>query len=376
MLCVCGMNRSLTLAAVVFFFAACGPPPMMSMAPNVDAGVFTFHIANVPFVPDAGPDVEINGPCAWDGETGDFCGHSVPYTVVEQMDPWNPKVGVFSVGKLRIGQNGDVVLRGAYPIIVVATGDITVVGSIRGQAVEVGGVAGGGRGVAQLRGPGPGGGLPANPVTHVGASGGAFCGVGGHGGNGAFTTSPLLQDFEPLRGGSAGGGSVSGAGSGNGGAALQLTSARHIRLEPTSVIYAGGGGGNAPSVGGGSGGMVLLEAETVNVLGTIVLNGGSGGASCATGIVGGDGVSARLDGLPAPGGQTAMHASGGAGSDVLNEGGGIGGDETSFCAGQPAVAGAGGGGSGYFFARTRNREVVVQGKIHAGKGCVNNLWLL
>lgn len=216
------------------------------------------------------------------------------------------------------------------PVTILATGDVTINGSINlnGSAGNyiipgAGGPGGfdGGQGGAAYgigkRGEGPGGGGGGDACTSqtlysAGGGGGGF-GAGGSGGGksgscgtngGAGGNSYSSERVLPAIGGSGGGGAggtiafVGGAGGGGGGA-MVIASSGTITVNGT--ISANGGGGATPSSGqsyysgggGGSGGSIRLIANTITGNGTITANGGGGGNSYYGGN-GGSGAAGRI----------------------------------------------------------------------------------
>lgn len=211
------------------------------------------------------------------------------------------------------------------PVIILASGDITIAGTLSvsgedasGQTAGIGGPGGfdGGRGGSLLSpggtGKGPGGGNGAvgiSPSQGKGCSGGGG-GYGDLGGaalnfygcdtsGGAIYGSKVLV---PLIGGSGGGGGAAtadhiGYGGGGGGGAILLAASGKITI--TGTLDANGskpGGINVPGYnfggdgGGGSGGAIRLIATTIDGNGSISAKGadsfimnGSGGISGAGG---------------------------------------------------------------------------------------------
>ncbi len=204
------------------------------------------------------------------------------------------------------------------PVILLATGDVTINGTlvVDGGAASAfgrpgrGGPGGfdGGAGADGVGttlagfGLGPGGGAPGNGVTAGGGGGGygaagaagvATPGTGTPGAGGAAYGSAVLR---PILGGSGGGGggailgqAVGGGGGGGGGAIVIASSTRATFNTPfvlnATVIRAGGGagsstiGGNGGGGGGGSGGAIRVIAPTISGSGRLEARGGSGGSS-------------------------------------------------------------------------------------------------
>lgn len=175
------------------------------------------------------------------------------------------------------------------PVYILATGDVTIAGSINvnGTAGSImqpgiggpGGFDGGFGGtisVAGGKGIGPGGGSGAALPTYTTTKGG---------GGGAYADSYGNERIVPLIGGSGGGGGSGDAsytgGSGGGGGAIMIASSTTVTI--TGAITVSGGSGSASSSsggggGGGSGGAIKIIANTIAGNGTISANGASGGA--------------------------------------------------------------------------------------------------
>jgi len=214
------------------------------------------------------------------------------------------------------------------PVTILATGNVTIAGTIDiqgsgglhvlGTGVGITGGAGGpggfdgGNGANGTvsttggtgRGPGGGtggtgssGGAGGGGFAVAGANGGAAAGSSAGVGGAAYSDATLL----PLIGGSGGGGGgasfgLTGNGGGGGGGAILIASSATITLTGSILATAGNGAvyGFTPGIaGGGSGGAVRLIATTVTGSGgTISIAGGAGGVN--TGNVGGVGGAGRL----------------------------------------------------------------------------------
>lgn len=220
------------------------------------------------------------------------------------------------------------------PVTILATGDVTVNGSIDVSgstgnfiipgAGGPGGFDGGQGGAAYSvgkRGEGPGGGSGGAPRTdqtyssgngggggfaangNVGAAGGNYGSAGGAAGS-AYGNERVL----PVIGGSGGGGAggtttyVGGAGGGGGGAIVIASSGT---ITVNGGIYANGGGGASPSSGqtyysgggGGSGGGIRLIANTIAGNGALSASSGAGGNTnhpWGSGVGGGAGSVGRI----------------------------------------------------------------------------------
>ena len=190
---------------------------------------------------------------------------------------------------------------GSRPVIWLASGDVTVRGSLvlsgesgkaassdlRGAATPGAGGYRGGLGsmdgeAEPTPGEGPGGGSPSDPATNT-SGGGAGHRVAGTDGTGDVPGGePYGNDFlVPLVGGSGGGGGWGGGGAGGG--ALLIASSTRIRID--GAIDARGGGGGRRSAftssqsgggGGGSGGAIRLRTPTLAGDGQLLARGGSG----------------------------------------------------------------------------------------------------
>lgn len=365
-------QRQRTLALIVGLGAdlgACGQDSSPGAAPDgpVDVartmdGPATFvpiHVLPQTLVPGA-PDLILRmSPTDIDTSALTIDGATTPYFV---------RQGNYAVLLARaFAVQGRIVIRGASPLIVVASDRVTVaanidlraVGSIPGPGAGSGGPGAGGPGASML---------PVDVRLSSGGGGGSYGTLGGQGGSqrpGAVPAGPSgarygLRPDAPLMGGSPGGdggfasGSI-GAG-GAGGGALQISSAVSISvLAEINASGGGGAGGGVGSVGGGGGGTggeVLLEAPMIAISGTLAASGGGGGGggSGDAGPAGGDGQ----DGLgldPAPGGAGGIPQ----GSDG---GAGAAGVSGAFADAKPgdgynSKGGGGGGGAGRIWLRYR-----------------------
>ncbi|MFT3694167.1 MAG: hypothetical protein QM831_13565 [Kofleriaceae bacterium] len=285
------------------------------------------------------------------------------------------EVAVLRVSSLVVDNTANVRVIGSRPLIVIASGTITINGAIDagGHLTEAG--AGG---LASAAGEGSGSrGAHDGDYSDTGGGGGGFGDVAGAGGAisgctnqlpggraGAMTGDPTITT---LIGGSGGGAGESSACTDNlggaGGGALQFTSSTSIHI--TGVINVGGGGGKGgtdcgPSdgnsgAGGGAGGAIVLQAPQILNEGVLAANGGGGGGSgTGAGGSGGNGD----NGKPS----TAV-ANGGPGSGQSGIAGGKGGaKDVAAAAGTTNTcdnnAGGGGGSVG--------RIAVSQGYMEQG----------
>jgi hypothetical protein len=222
-----------------------------------------------------------------------------------------PPSGVFNFTTINIPSGVTVTFtRNAAntPVILLATGNVTINGTIDVNAQPAAAFGRPGRG-------GPGGfdgGAGADGVTTGGGgaglgagggAGGSTAGSGGGGGGfgtagtsgsgsggvaGAAYGSPALR---PILGGSGGGGgatvaaSASGGGGGGGGGAILIASSTSIAVNSGSTIRADGTNGgdscgqsaNCGAGGGGSGGAIRLIAPTISGNGQLLARGGTYG---------------------------------------------------------------------------------------------------
>jgi hypothetical protein len=292
------------------------------------------------------------------------CGDQSKAKFTILMQPNNLMVGVWVARSWRIEPNAVLGVSGInqgapFPLILVATQTIDILGGLSATASTNNTVAGGFTGSPNSNaGGGPGAGSVTPQANYPAGGGGSYCGVGGNGvildNMGASTTaaggtSYGTPEIVPLVGGSTGGGG--GLFSGAGGGAIQLVAGTSISIEASGSVNVGGGGGGAGG-GGGSGGSLLLEAPTVTVAGAIAANGG-GGASCGTGPSGGNGLASNQ---PAPGGATTnggcVGGNGGAGATM------------NGTAAQPTMTsneGGGGGGAGRIRINTKSGSATLTG---------------
>jgi len=292
-------------------------------------------------------------------------------TVVAQTSA--PQLCVLVTGSFTVAASATVTVRGARPLVVIASGAIRIQGTLDASAVGV--MAGPGGGGGGTRASPDGGGLRpgarglSSTVNNAdgGGGGGGLCGAGGAGGTGQSTsggaggTALTGWDLSPLQGGSGGGWARGTTGppdtsadGGAGGGAIQLFST--VSIDVGGRILVGGGGGRGglrhpnPSVnygagaGGGSGGAVLLEAPTVRFGGSATISasgGGGGGGADDLGDAGPgqDGRDATGRAFGGASGGPRFGSTGGQGGADASHGGLPGGSNTMTYAN-----GAGGGG--------------------------------
>lgn len=336
-----------------------------------------FVASNVPAdsVPAGTEDLEVGDGELVDIDTDACAVAGIATHVVPQ--PGGLPMCVVALRNLRVRAGGVLSASGSRPLVVLAAGDIEVVGSIDVSAQQGRPGAGGGAGGLgdMLNGEGIANGTAGVHVDSFddgGGGGGGLCGGGGAGGLGGTAAggpggAAVPTELTPLVGGSGGGrgrgttlstSSLAGYG-GAGGGAVQLSAFGTLRL--AGVVRAGGGGGGGGAAatfgganwgsggGAGSGGAVLFEAARVEVTTgarVVVAGGGGGGAAAAgrSGANGGDGTA-----VPASVGG-AGGAPGAAGGDgALRVRDGESGDSNAV---PTANGGGGGGGSGCIVART------------------------
>ena len=232
-----------------------------------------------------------------------------------------PANGVFQCTTITVAQGATLTFNRNplnTPVYLLATGDVTINGSINlsGKA-SAGNFAGGVGGPGGFDG-GPGGFSTVGQTLPGGAGLGPGAGKSGNGtqgsalaaGGGAYgsRTSIWLDSRDgvtygtplliPLLGGSGGGG-VDGskdAGGGGGGGAILIASSTIIRVNPTGAIVSRGGAGAASNSGnGGSGGAIRLVAPRVYGTGALDVR-GSGYCGLDCGNLIGDGR-VRIDSI-------------------------------------------------------------------------------
>ncbi|MBI5908634.1 MAG: hypothetical protein HY848_01565 [Betaproteobacteria bacterium] len=238
------------------------------------------------------------------------------------------------------------------PVVILATGDVVIAGTLNISGADAPGTGSGGDGVSgddgQPGNSGPGGfsggrgGLP-GPLASAGTAGGTGLGSGG-GGPGINTNASQLA-----YGG--GGGGFGTGGENNRGFALGYTTSLGNTGGLGGGVYgsdqilplvggSGGGGGTggvtyAGSGGGGGGGAILIAASgTVNISGSLLANGGAGGQARggATNVAGGGGGGGS-------GGAIRIIATTLSGNGTISANGGSFGDNPD----QPAQRGGNGG---------------------------------
>lgn len=229
---------------------------------------------------------------------------------------------------------GTLAVTGAKPLVLVATGTLTVGGSI-----DVASHRGGQQGAASNDPLMCDAGTP--PNNNGGGAGGSFGGAGGHGGNNGGTAGNM-KPTNAMRGGCPGQDGKSGTFGvkGLGGGVVYLIGGTKIVV--SGNINASGAAGNAGVMnnagagGGGSGGLIGLDSPIVMNAGAIFANGGGGAEGSGNNTKGNDGMES-VNGLVAgPSGSAS-----GIGGD-----GGAGGATGAAVDGADGTGGGGGGGGG------------------------------
>lgn len=252
--------------------------------------------------------------------------------------------GTYNYTTFDIASGATVNVTGTVPLVIKATGDVNIAGTLNlnggnggnynaGSAGTAGpgGGAGGGSCQSGVSGdgsgrPGNGGGkAPANGSSsnHDGAGGGGYGATGGSGGIG-YEGSPGAGGgtygdaaITNLYGGAGGGGAATmssgciGAKGGGGGGAVQISAGGNLTVSGLISAKGGKGGSNTNTGngmggggGGGSGGAIKLVANAITLSGSgtrLSATGGTGGAGCNSsagcynpGGVGGDGGDGRI----------------------------------------------------------------------------------
>jgi hypothetical protein len=251
---------------------------------------------------------------------------------------------------------------GPRPLVVIASGTITVAGDVDASS-HIGGTSGPGASTqtctASVR-------LPVNSTAGAGGgAGGTFRTKGGDGGDGnnASASNGIAAAVEAAptvlragcRGddggkGNSGGGNNAGLG-GLGGGAIYLAAVGTITINNNVLIHANGAGADAQTTpnfgfqagggGGGSGGMIKLFAPTLIVSGARLMANGGGGSS------GGDNDTAGDDGTdPALNNVTNSGVGGNTIGDGGSGGNGFGGAAAATNGADAGSNNAGGGGGG------------------------------
>ena len=259
-------------------------------------------------------------------------------TATIRQDNADSDLALMRVAKLTVTQNGQLVITGIKPLVIIAN-TIEIDGLVDASA-DVNGVSGPGGGRPGMGDPGQGGDGANGDAQGVsnstsGGGGGGFADGAGDGGR-------VDCESSSLEGGAAGasigdaqialliGGGAGGRGGlrcpdpparlgGPGGGALQLTAFESITIGQTGRVLAAGGGGrggvgsaacpllDGGGGGGGAGGALFVDAPLIANNGRITAFGGGGGGG------GGDGVSSDNDGVDGSTGNALTPGIGGAG---------------------------------------------------------------
>ncbi len=288
-----------------------------------------------------------------------------PTLVVDQED--GTEAVVLSVTSLTIGLQSELRFIGSRPVIVAASEEIYVGGTLTVSST-LGGGAGAGANYGDCLAAEPG---DPDAGGGGGGGGGGFQGAGGAGGpgdandnngdgissggaGGAAVAIPIT-----VRGGCPGamGGEADGnpAPGGDGGGAIHLASQGLLSVDG-GIIAGGSGGPSGPLMrnggsGAGSGGYIGLDAPEISLLSAILAanggGGGEGGLINSDTTPGSDGGASEVPALGGDGGamfeQAGNGGNGGAGMTIDGE------TATDF---REGGGGGGGGGVGYIIFRT------------------------
>jgi hypothetical protein len=254
---------------------------------------------------------------------------------------------VIAATTIDVSAGGTLAAQGTRPLVLIATQEITIAGTLDVSSLAGGPAGAGGDAAGCDAGTAPG--------TNAGGAGGSFGGIGGdsQGVAGGGTAGAVLTPTA-LRGGcpgQTGGGAMPGTG-GHGGGGVYLIAKTSITVSGT--INASGAGGS-PGVantsgggGGGTGGYIGLECASVTSTGVIVANGGGGAEGS------GQTTKGKPGGDPNPA-TPSTQAGGGAGNSTIGGDGGTGaasvmlggGASAAMCPGAAGnVCSSGGGGGG------------------------------
>ncbi|MET0285584.1 MAG: hypothetical protein ABW352_13975 [Polyangiales bacterium] len=265
---------------------------------SVDSGTpltqFTFKpsnltLAQLPAPPGEG--LRIFAPCELDTDNGNLScsggsGRSGDFEFATVDAEGGVRVAILRARSLTVEMAGELLARGALPLIVVTNEELNVLGRVSAASAARSAYAGGFPSPSTTgNGSGPGAGLLGTVGQFKPSGGGSYCGLGGKGALTAGLTGAQASggpsygnaQIVPLLGGSSGGGGASETGAGGG--VVQLVSAKQITIGATGRVDAGGGGARNSASGGGSGGAVLLESPIVSLAGVLAANGGGGSAA-------------------------------------------------------------------------------------------------
>ena len=235
------------------------------------------------------------GPMAQAQFVSGSTGAAGALTVTENTSITAPPDGVFHYTTVTVGQNVTLTIlpnANNTPVYILATGDVTVNGTINASGATGNAVVGGRPGPGGFPGGNPGsdgspagdGGGPGAGLAGTAATSESGAGAGGHASkstsgssarHGDTYGSPLLI---PAEGGSGGGGTPT-SGGGGGGGALTIASTTSITVAASGRIEAIGGGNTGSAINGGSGGSIRLVAPLVTGTGFIYTYGQGGGGN-------------------------------------------------------------------------------------------------
>jgi hypothetical protein len=284
--------------------------PGSDTSTSADNKCYGTGFGKVCFAPADAPaaTLEINTALSTDG--------SMCSTKVVDAPPWC----VIAATDLTLDA-GTIAVTGSKPLVLVATGTLTVNGMLDAASHRMPAQAGPGHDPAAMCDAGT------PPTGNGGGAGGSFGSVGGGGGDGnnqnnSGGTSGLVEGAA-MRGGCLGqdgkAGAPADAGTGGfGGGAVYLIAGTEIIV--SGAINASGasgstgtnnkGGGGA----GGSGGLIGLDSQTVIATGGFIFaNGGGGGEGASAGNPGDNG-NESINGAPAQGAGSHPGGDGGAGA--------------------------------------------------------------
>jgi hypothetical protein len=273
-------------------------------------------------------------------------------TNVHWVSPAQPDA-CFLAGTDVMLENATIV--GARPLVVVATGTITLGGLVDASSHRASPMPGAGAGSPACGTPGP---ATQDNAGGAGGAGGSYGTLGGNGGSGASATAggtavaagPIasLHGGCPGAPGAKGGGGAPGT-PGLGGGAVYFVAGGSIALGTSTLAANGAGAGISANrwggSGGGTGGMIVLSAPAITASSATLMANGGGGASGTNGGVGmpGSDPSTSSPHSPAQGGVGMPPGGNGyALSAAAGDGGPSPGGTTS--------GGGGGGGAGYIRA--------------------------
>ena len=277
-------------------------------------------------------------------------------TQCEPLAPMSDRACVLSGDTVSIDQGVTITVSGSRPLVLIATAEIDINGTIDVASYTSGTLAGKLGPMADANGcqqgtlPNNSGGGAGGTFTSKGANGGDDNSDNGSHGVAAPTISPVMRGGCPGQTGANNGG----RGGAGGGAFALIT--QTLALSSSGTIDASGGGGGGGSTGqnrggggGGTGGLIVLTATSITIDGNVFADGGGGGAGSTSSSSGGTGDD-PLDPFTTPAGgipNDPQCGNGGAGY-IYPDAPAAGLASTH----QSDGGGGGGGGSGYIHAST------------------------